>query len=82
MPNKYGSRRGLRQPTVPTCLKEPSADEPYQSGCLGNHENRDKGADPLAIRRARQHPLPEYVQRKHPTDDLEDETHVVRLAVP
>jgi hypothetical protein len=48
---------------------------------LGDHENRDKGPDPLAIRRARQDAPPEYVQGQHQTDDLEDETHIVRLAV-
>ncbi len=34
------------------------------------------------MRRARQDAPPEYVQGQHQTDDLEDETHIVRLAVP
>ena len=33
------------------------------------------------MRRARQDAPPEYVQGQHQTDDLEDETHIVRLAV-
>jgi hypothetical protein len=48
---------------------------------LSDHENREKSPDPLAIRRARQDTPPEYVQGQHQTDDLEDETHIVSLAV-